>query len=133
MPCYADIFSTGVMLFHNGGFYPNNTILNIDDVEEDTLALMCFTNNPTCCGDKSNRQGEWYLPNSTIVGRSNGTGNPSVYRNRGPSVLRLHKRSPAMAGLYHCEIPDGSGQNQSIYVGLYPASQGRSPYLIEYT
>ena len=69
--------------------------------------------------------GEWYFPNNgSAVGtmRENG----SIYRNRGPSVVRLNRRSNAMMtdGVFRCEIPDASDTNQSIYVGVYSLGKG---------
>ena len=34
-------------------------------------------------------------------------------------MVRLHVRGGGMSGIYHCEIPDQSGVNQTLYVGLY--------------
>ena len=47
-----------------------------------------------------------------------------IYRDRGPSVVRLHRRNSVMVptGVFRCEIPDVSGASQNIYVGIYPES-----------
>ena len=42
-----------------------------------------------------------------------------------PSAVSLHRRSGTPpTGVYSCEIPDASGTNQSIYVGIYPQGVG---------
>ena len=60
--------------------------------------------------------GEWYYPNTSMV-RIEGTGD-SFYRNRGPSVVRLHRRYDAMmpTGLFYCEVPDTNEVIQRIYI-----------------
>ena len=60
--------------------------------------------------------GEWYFPNTSMV-RIEGTGD-SFYRNRGPSVVRLHRRHNVMmpTGLFYCEVPDANNVTQMIYI-----------------
>ena len=69
------------------------------------------------------RLGHWYLPNSTapVTIYSH-----RFYSNRGPSVVRLHRRQNATAlpGVFHCEIPDNNGISHSIYVGVYSQEDG---------
>ena len=67
---------------------------------------------------------EWYFPDSNQV-LINGSGS-DMYRTKGPSAVRLHRRNNAMMpiGVFRCEIPDASGHSQSIYVGVYPDHQG---------
>ena len=98
-------------------------MMSLDAIGEGADALICLTNNFSCC-DESN--GIWYFPNSSQVPLGHqGSGN-DVYITRGPSLVRLHRRRSSMlpAGLFHCKIPDASGVNQSIYVGIYPDHQG---------
>ena len=105
--------------------YGNNSIVTVDDIAENDSALLCYTNSDECCENgqqASNR--EWYFPSGTTVGTNvSGVG---FYRNRGPSVVRLNRRNNAMmpTGVFRCEIPDASGTNQSIYVGIYPEGSG---------
>ena len=70
--------------------------------------------------------GMWYFPNSSQVPMGNQGSGHDVYMTRGPSVVRLHRKgnSTLPAGLFHCKIPDASGDNQSIYIGVYPDLQG---------
>ena len=110
-------------LFHDGNFYANNTVIPMDEIGEGAMALLCFTNNLDCCGEPPRRFGEWYFPNGSSVGRQSES---SIYRDRGPSVVRLNLRnhSTSLTGVFHCEIPDMNGTNQSIYIGLYPVNKG---------
>ena len=111
----------------NGYIYSNNSIVIVDDIAEYDGALLCYTNSVVCCS--SSRQGEWYFPSGAPVGTSGDRG--GFYRNRGPSVVRLNRRNNAMmpTGVFSCEIPDASGTNQSIYIGIYPRGEG-TPMII---
>ena len=107
--------------------YGNNSIVTVDEIAENDSALLCYTNNRTCC--KINGLtgiGEWYFPNETMVSFGSHDKGGDFYRNRGPSVVRLNRRNNAMmpTGVFRCEIPDASGTNQSIYIGVYPHGEG---------
>ena len=67
--------------------------------------------------------GDWYYPNGTGV--ANNGEMWKFYRDRGPSVVRLNKRRGGEDGIYHCEIPDTAGVNQTIYIGVYTAGSGK--------
>ena len=88
-------------------------------------ALLCYTDNKNCCAvSRDMRMGEWYYPSGVVVGHDDD--GARFYRNRGPSVVRLHrKENPTMpTGVFHCEVPVASRVNQSIYIGVYPEGQG---------
>ena len=34
-------------------------------------------------------------------------------------MVQLHRRTGGVSGIYRCVIPDQSGVNQTLYVGLY--------------
>ena len=69
--------------------------------------------------------GNWYFPEESAVEfeRAN-----NIYKNRGPSVVRLHKKPniTSPTGIYRCDIPDDNGVNQSIFVGVYPMEHGEN-------
>ena len=116
------------MLFHGGTFYPNNSIINNDEIGEGMRGFLCFTNKLDCCEDispTSSRSGEWYFPNRSAVEKENHGG--AMYRNRGPSVVRLNQKntSSSPTGIFRCEIPLKNGTNQSLYAGIYPTSRGK--------
>ena len=83
--------------------------------------LLCVTpDNTTCCSAAETGGaplGNWYFPNGTEV-PPDSTG-WLFYSTRGPGLVRLHRRTGGVSGIYRCEIPDLSGVNQTIYVGLY--------------
>ena len=84
-------------------------------------SLLCVTpDSITCCSTAETRGvplGYWYFPNGTEVPTYD-TG-WSFYTTSGPGMVRLHRRAGGVSGIYRCEIPDQSGVNQTIYVGLY--------------
>ena len=112
---------TDVNFVLRGDIYGNNSIVTLNDIAENDGALLCYTNSVDCC---KNTQSEWYFPNGTTVGTSDA--GSDLYRNRGPSVVRLNRRNNAMmpTGVFHCEIPDASGTRQDIYVGIYLGEKG---------
>ena len=83
--------------------------------------LLCVTpDNTTYCSSAETEGaplGNWYFPNGTEV-PTNGTG-WLFYSTRGPGVVRLHRHTGGVSGIYRCVIPDQSGVNQTLYVGLY--------------
>ena len=101
--------------------------MNLDGISEDSGALMCYTDKRDCCREEDStsqmRLGEWYYPNGSVVRQDS-----SFYKNRGLSVVHLHRRMNAImpTGVFHCEVPDSSGVDHSIYVGVYPREQGNN-------
>ena len=94
--------------------YTNNSMVTITDIGSDDRALLCITNNSTCC---RNKVGEWYFPNKSIVLIQDSGGD--FYRNRGDQVVRLHRRNNACPyaschGEYCCEVPNAIGNYRNV-------------------
>ena len=102
--------------------------MTLDEIGEENAALFCLTNRTDCCRMKDTPQGtggigEWFFPNGNTV-NNEGSGD-DIYRSRGPSFVRLRRRNNASTtGVFRCEVPDASGTNQSIYVGVCPVNSG---------
>ena len=97
----------------------NNSIVNIEDIGENNAALICQTDGRPCCQSLPNRAGEWYYPNGSNL--TNDLSGRDLYRNRGDEgEVRLNRRNNALfpIGMYHCEVPDISSINHTVYVGL---------------
>ena len=86
--------------------------------------LLCVTPDNSTAETGGAPLGYWYFPNGTEV-PPDSTG-WLFYSTRGPGVVRLHRHTGGVSGIYHCVIPDQSGVNQTIYVGLYAISSSTS-------
>ena len=98
-------------------------MVSLTDIGEGYNALHCLTNLTTCCrGRDGGSAGEWFLPGQTSpVIRINVADNMDNFvRSRGPSALLLHRRTGAVGptGLFTCQVPDGSGTNRTLYIGV---------------
>ena len=117
MSCHTN---TGVDLLWQGIQYPNNSILNIEDIGEDDHALACQTDRRPCCFSSKYRTGEWYYPNGTTVPIQGE--NASFYRNRndeGQVLLnRQNHETDYSAGLFCCVLPDASNRIHTLYIAL---------------
>ena len=132
---YVHVFflptGAGVWLSLRGVTYQNNSLVTLEDIGEGDDALLCVTDNTACCARAQSpgavNLGDWYYPNETGVANSV-VATPNIlwefYRNRGPSVVRMNRRRGGMNGIYHCEIPDTTGVNHTIYIGVYTVSTG---------
>ena len=115
----------------NGTIIPNHGYLLLEDIGEGDNALLCVTNNTACCSHAQvpgrGILGVWYYPNGTLLPNmiiNNQSLRWDFYRNRGPSVVRMHRRRGGVIGIYRCEIPDANGVYHHVYVGLYTNDTG---------
>ena len=119
-------FSFSVIgFFLNGVHYGNNSVVSLNEIGEESKALFCLTNNTNCCRSQQYRRvSEWFFPNSTQVLPQFMNG--SIYRDRGHSNIRLHRRNNAMSpnGIFRCDILGADENNYSIYIGVH-AKQNR--------
>ena len=64
----------------------NNSHVDVSNIGEDDNALLCHTDNPSCCQTPF-QAGEWYFPNGSAVKilgwNQNYIGDNYFYRNRG--------------------------------------------------
>ena len=97
--------------------------MTLGEIGEESAALFCLTNKTDCCNTPQGIMGHWYFPNrSSIKHKISGD---DIYRDRGPSYVRLQRRNSAQTtGVFRCEVPDASGTNQQLYVGVYPVNSG---------
>ena len=103
-------------------------MISLNEIGEGADALLCLTNSLSCCvehGDGTTG-GMWYFSDSSPVPLGTQGSGHDMYITRGPSVVRLHRKSNSsmQVGLFHCEIPDARGMDQSIFIGIYPDLQG---------
>ena len=104
--------------------YTNNSVVTITDIGTGGAALICTTTRPGCC--LTTDGSHWYFPDGSTVQR---TETLPYYRTRTispqPGTVRLHRNPGATTtGVFRCDIPDASGDLQSLYVGIYTATTG---------
>ena len=102
--------------------YPNNTAVILEHIgEDDKNSLVCTTAHNQCC--QTNEQGRFYYPDGDPVlsfsqasslmqsfHQTHNNGSISLKRSAG-------KASPPL-GRYRCEIPNGLGTLQNLYITI---------------
>ena len=101
--------------------YPNNTAVLIENIGDgDINSLKCTTAYEPCC--RSSRQGNFYYPNNdpVLIQSLALSSRQSFYRTRGSGSISLKRQSgdPPPLGRYRCEIPDGRGVLQNLYITI---------------
>ena len=112
-----ECLNSGLFLSLKGMPIDDGGFVNAGDVGVGDDALLCLTNATNCCAG-SNRMGEWYLPNGTVVSsfsdNGNNPNNDFFSRNRDHSVVRLNQyNSPSERGRFSCEL-----LGNTIYVNI---------------
>ena len=115
----------------NGAIIPNHGFILLDSIGESNESLLCLTDFPACCRanytDDKGHLGDWFFPNETMVPNmvlSMGD-EWEFYRTRGRMMVFLHRRRGGVNGIYHCMVPDQSGDQLRLYVGVYTSNTGR--------
>lgn len=123
-----------VWLSFRGNPIANNSIVLLSDIGDNMDSrILCITSNPDCCARSTDRLGFWYFPSGREVSsRSSGD---DIYRTRSGAksksstklaTVMLGRQNPSArgpTGLYHCIIPDRSGVDQTLIVGIYSSSE----------
>ena len=107
-----------------GVTYPNNTAVILEHIGLNSL--MCTTANNHCC--QTSAQGQFYYPNgdpvlSQIQASSS---RQSLYQTRNDGSISLKRQAGEIfppLGRYRCEIPDGRGILQTLYITIGEAIQ----------
>ena len=88
-------------------------------------ALQCITDKNPCCFSQNPQHGEWYLPSGMLV---QGTmSDTAFFRSRGDNgevyLNRPNNASLTQTGRFCCEVPDTTGNNQTLCVIIGKLSQ----------
>ena len=112
---------------HDGYNLSNNSYIYSPDIGDGDRALKCVTDSDNCCN------------NSTVGGWRDESGRPvyqgadgttCLYVTRGDGVISLHRKRGCYdhtSGLWRCDIPDSSGELQSIYTYIGFESHSNPP------
>ena len=130
MHCTIHAHVAGVTLQLRGQIYPNNSLVCVEGIGENTSApgaLKCINTNIDCGTDliseSCNRT--WNYPNRTSVPDFNSTQNDSLYVTRDKHSLLLNRPNETVVptGIYYCELPNNN-TIQQLYVGIYDMTGG---------
>ena len=102
-------------LEHDGIDLSNNSFTFFNDIggDEDG-ALNCVTESVNCCNNSA--VGGWRDESGRPVYQG-ADGTTCLYVSRGDGVISLHRNcSDHTSGLWRCDIPDSSGEMQSLYI-----------------
>ena len=100
------------------GSYPlsNNSFIYYPDIGDSDSALRCVTNKGSCCNVSNT--GGWRDESRRPV-HQGVDGVACLYVTRGDGVISLNRKlscSDHTSGLWRCDIPDSSGEMQSLYI-----------------
>ena len=106
----------------NGSVLVNNSYIDRGGIREGVNnSLHCVTDYSDCC--YNNGLGNWYNETETLVHQGE-DGDSNLYVTRGERVVYLNRRTGGSSGMWRCDIPDGSGTSQSIYIYLGNRTEG---------
>ena len=99
----------GLFLSLKGTPIDNDSFVDVGDIGSEADALLCLTNDTTCCGPSQTggAQGNWLFPNGTGVPRTGTASSTHFSRDRGQSVVRLHRLNyvyPPERGRFSCQV-----------------------------
>ena len=97
----------------------NNSIIYYDRIYDEGGALKCVTNmSINCCHDTN--VANWRDERGELVQDQEGADDGTcLYVTRGDGEISLRRNSsciPPTSGLWRCDIPDSSGEIQSLYI-----------------
>ena len=105
---------------HEGYFLSNNSYIYYNDIGDDiggrNLSLKCVTDSVNCCNNSA--VGSWRDESGRPVYQG-ADGTTCLYVTRGDGVISLNQKrgcNDHTSGLWRCDIPDSSGEMQSLYV-----------------
>ena len=93
----------------------NNSYIYYPDIDDKDFTLKCVTKNVNCCNDSD--VGGWRDERGKRLQGNDGIACLKV--TRGDGVISLHRTrgcSDHTSGLWRCDIPDSSGEMQSLYI-----------------
>ena len=94
----------------------NNSYIYYPDIGDGDSSLKCVTDNVNCCN--SSDVGGWRDERGEPV-YEGADGITCLYVTRGDGVISLHRKrlcTNHTSGLWRCDIPDSSGEMQSLYI-----------------
>jgi hypothetical protein len=115
---------------HDGLDLSNNSYIYYNDIGDGDRALNCVTNSSVNCCNNTD-VGGWRDESGRPVYQG-ADGTTCLYVTRGDGVISLHRKrgcTDHTPGLWRCDIPDSSGEMQSLYI--YISSDSVSGIIID--
>ena len=110
------IIGTGVFML-GGIIYLNNTVVLLEDIDSEN-PLICTTSSTTCCTGSGN-MARFYDPDGA---RIQNQPSQNLYVTKSQGSISLNHRQQAgerpTLGRYRCQIPDGRGSLQNLYIRI---------------
>ena len=102
---------------HQRSSLSNNSFIYHRDIDDGDHTFKCVTDNVNCCN--SSIVGGWRDESGRpVYERADGT--TCLYVTRGYGAICLNRNrsctSDHTSGLWRCDIPDSSGEMQSLYI-----------------
>ena len=108
----------GVTLSLRGVTYASHDLVTTEDVGEGVDGLTATTTRRPCCESA----GSWFQPGSTTQVPEDST--LIFYQSRTSEGQLVLNRRGYIDGLFTCTIPNASGVDVSLYIGVYPPNSG---------
>ena len=118
--CMAANCQTFPRLEQSTSTYSNNYFIDRGVIGQDGSGLMCVTDRTGCCTPS---EGDWTDPQGGEVFEG-ASGASTLYVTREQGEVRLNRIMGGDFGMWRCDIPDSSGDLQSLYIYLGDAGSG---------
>ena len=104
-----------------GATFFNNSAVLLEDIDSES-PLMCTSVHPSCCTEGHDTQGRFFYPDGSPVQTQSQASSSSqsfyVTQNQGSISLIRQEGDPPPLGSYRCEVPDGGGSSQNLYIRI---------------
>ena len=113
-------FCSGVFMLGEVTSFNNSAVL-LEDIDSEN-PLTCTTAHTSCCTEGHDTQGGFFYPDGSPVQTQSQASSSSqsfyVTQNQGSiSLIRQDGDLPPL-GSYRCEVPDGGGSSQNLYIRI---------------
>ena len=99
----------------------NNSVVLLEDIDSES-PLTCTTTHTSCCTGGDDMQGKFFYPDGSPVQTQSQASSSSqsfyITQNQGSISLIRQDGDPPPLGSYRCEVPDGEGSLQNLYIRI---------------
>ena len=104
-----------------GNTFLNNSAVLLEDIDSES-PLMCTSVHASCCTEGHELQGKFFYPDGSPVQTQSqaSSSSQSFYMTQNEHSISLIQQDgdPPPLGSYRCEVPDGGGSLQSLYIRI---------------